>query len=159
MLTQELILSIAGHPAPKGSLKCVGRGGSHVLIEDNPRTKTWRKIVSTHITRSWPNHAAEHGQPVGVEVTFSMPRPKSHYGTGGNAGHVKLSAPDHAVSHSVGDLDKLARLILDAIQDTHVLPDDSAVVELTARKAYLEDDTPDPDVLSYPGVVIRLYPL
>lgn len=157
-LTTELTISVPGHPAPKGSLKCIGGRGRHQLIEDNARSKPWRDVVAYWIARSWHQHA-DKGQPVGIEVTFSLPRPKGHYGTGGNAGHVKASAPDHAVSHTTGDVDKLARLVLDAIQDTDVLPDDSAVVELTARKAYLEDEETPDDVLGYPGVVIRLYPI
>jgi crossover junction endodeoxyribonuclease RusA len=158
-LTTELVISIPGHAAPKGSMKCIGgKGGGHRLIEDNRRTKPWRDAVALWIKRSW-NETVDPGQPVGVEVTFSLPRPKGHYGTGANAGHVKGSAPDHAVSHSTGDVDKLARLILDAIQDTDVLPDDSAVVELTARKRYLQTEDLYDDTLGYPGVVIRLYPV
>ncbi len=159
MLTTELVLSIPGHPAPKGSMKCIGgKGGGHRLIADNKRTKPWRDAVALWVRRSW-TQTVDPGQPVGVEVTFSLPRPKGHYGTGANAGHVKASAPDHATSHSTGDVDKLARLVLDAIQDTDVLPDDSAVVELTARKAYLGLEDDHDDVLGYPGVVIRLYPI
>lgn len=158
MLTTELTISIPGHPAPKGSLKCIGGRGRHQLIEDNARSKPWRDVVAYWIRKSWHQHA-DPGQPLGVEVTFSLPRPKGHMGTGANAGHVKQSAPDHAVSHSTGDVDKLARLVLDAIQDTDVLPDDSAVIELTARKTYYADEQPDYDVLGYPGVVIRLYPI
>ena len=65
------------------------------------------------------------------------------------------------MSHSTGDLDKLVRLALDALQDTGVIPDDCAVVELTARKAYPHDTGTKPlsDVLAYPGIVIRLYPI
>lgn len=158
VLTQELVISIPGHPAGKGSLKCVGRNGRHQLVEDSSRTKPWRDVVALWVRKSW-HQSADKGQPVGIEVTFSLPRPKGHYGTGSNAGNVKASAPDHATSHSTGDVDKLARLVLDAIQDTPVLPDDSAVVELVARKAYLEDTAPVDDVLHYPGVVIRLYPV
>lgn len=157
-LTSELVISIPGHPAPKGSMKCIGGRGRHQLIEDNKRSKPWRDTIAYWVARTW-TQTVDPGQPVGVEVTFTLPRPKGHYGTGANAGHVKHSAPDHATSHSTGDVDKLARLALDAVQDTDVLPDDSAVVELVARKAYLEADDPDADVLGYPGVVIRLYPM
>lgn len=157
-LTTEQVISIPGWPAPKGSMKCIGGKNRHQLIEDNKRSKPWRDVIALWIRRSW-HEQADPGQPVGVEVTFALPRPKGHYGTGANQGHVKASAPDHATSHSTGDVDKLARLALDAIQDTDVLPDDSQVVELLARKAYLADDGPEGDVLHYPGVVIRLYPI
>lgn len=157
-LTTELVISIPGEPKPKGSLRCIGGKNRHQLIEDNAKTKPWRDAIALWVRRSW-HETVDPGQPVGVEATFSLPRPKGHYGTGRNAGHVKHSAPDHATSHSTGDVDKLARLVLDALQDTDVLPDDSQVVELQARKAYLADEHPEGDVLHYPGVVIRLYPI
>lgn len=159
MLDHELVISIPGEPTPKGSLKCVGRNGSHQLIEDNRRTKDWRTTVAFWIRRKW-DAAAPKGQPLGAEVTFTVKRPASHYGTGRNALVLKATAPAHPVSHATGDVDKLLRLILDAIQDTDVLPDDCAVVEATARKAYaLDTSVPWGDVLGYPGVVIRLYPI
>lgn len=163
MLTTELIITIPGHPAPKGSLKCIGGHGGrgHVLIEDNPRTKIWRSTVAGWVTRSWPaRHNADKGQPLGAEVTFTLPRPKGHYGTGRNADQLKASAPAHPVSHTTGDVDKLLRLALDALQDTPVLPDDCAVTEVLARKAYIRHtDQEWGDVLGYPGIVIRLYPI
>lgn len=165
MLSSELVVTIPGHPKPKGSLKCVGaRGGrGHVLIEsvDN---KSWRETVTGWI-RTAIRHGvrADIGQPLGAEITFTLERPQSHYGTGRNAGKVKASAPKHPVSHATGDVDKLLRLILDALQDTDLLPDDCAIVEVTTRKAWpgAEDGLKSwaYDVLPYPGVKIRLYPL
>lgn len=162
-LDSELVLAIPGHPAPKGSMKCIGaRGGrGHQLIEDNARTKIWRSTLAGWVTRSTDvRHNAEKGQPLGVELTFTLPRPRGHYGTGRNSDVLKPSAPAHPVSHLTGDLDKLVRLALDALQDTPVLPDDCAIVEIQARKAYpVNTRTPGSDALPYPGVVIRLYPI
>lgn len=165
MLTDEIRVAIPGHPAPKGSLKCIGgRGGrGHVLIEDNARTKDWRTAVAFWTRRTWPtDQHADPQQPLAAEITFTLPRPAGHYGSGRNAHQLKPSAPAHPVSHSTGDVDKLLRLVLDALQDTDVLPDDCAVIEVHTRKAYPRPpgtpDLPD-DVLGYPGVVIRLYPI
>lgn len=160
-LTTELVISIPGHPAPKGSLKCVGGRGRHQLIEDNVKTKPWRDAVALWIRRNWHQHADEH-QPLGADVTFSLPRPKYHYGTGKNAYILKDTAPPYPTKKAkdAGDADKLLRLILDAIQDTDVLPDDAQVIDVSARKRYAADNPPPgSDVLGYPGVVIRLYPL
>ena len=162
MLDRELTITIPGHPAPKGSLKCIGgRGGKgHVLIEDNARTKDWRTVVSYWCKRKWPaDQAAGTGQPVGVEITFTLPRPKGHYGTGRNAHQLKdRYAGTLPVGHSTGDTDKLLRLILDALQDAEVLPDDCAVIETVARKTYVDGPELVPDSLGYPGVLIRVYP-
>jgi crossover junction endodeoxyribonuclease RusA len=132
-----------------------------VLVEDNQRTKIWRSTVAGWISRSVPaRFNAEKGQPLGAEITFTLPRPKGHYGTGKNSDLLKGTAPAHPVSHSTGDVDKLLRLALDALQDTPVLPDDCAVIEVTTRKAYIRTTEQRwDDVLGYPGVVIRLYPI
>ena len=162
MLTTELVITIPGHPAPKGSLRCIGgRGGKgHVLIEDNKNTSQWRSTVAGWITRRWPAHQnADPGQPLGAEVTFTLPRPRGHYGTGRNADLIKDSAPEWPVSHATGDVDKLLRLILDALQDTPLVPDDCAILEVTARKTFVYGPSHVPDSLNYPGVVVRLYPL
>lgn len=143
MLPGEVVVTLPGAPAPKGSLKCIGKGGRHQLVEDNARTRPWRRrIVQTVQGRIDPT--PERHQPIGVEVTFTVPRPKS----------VRTR---HPVTRSSYDVDKLARLALDALQDAGALPDDAQVVELTARKAYPDSETPD--ALPYPGARIRIYPI
>ena len=160
MLTTGVRIVIPGDPAPKGSLKCIGgKGGGHRLIEDNSRTKPWRDKVADACRRKLDRYKAAAGQPIGAEITFTLARPQGHTGTGRNAGVLKPSAPAYPVSHSTGDVDKLLRLILDALQDAEVLPDDCAVVETTSRKRYTADESIDPDVLAHPGVVVRLYPI
>lgn len=161
MLTTELVLTIPGEARTKGSLKCVGQNGHHQLVEQLGRpAKEWRTAVAFWVKRKW-TAAASKGQPVGAEVTFTMKRPAFHYGTGKNKGILKDRYVDaHPVSHAVGDIDKLLRLVLDAIQDTPVLPDDCAVVEVTGRKVYTRSTSLAwGDELGYPGVVIRLYPI
>lgn len=159
MLTTGVRIVIPGDPAGKGSMKCVGQKGRHQLVEDNARTKPWREKVADACRRKLAAYTAGKGQPVGADITFTLNRPKGHYGTGRNAGVLKTSAPAFPVSHSTGDTDKLVRLILDALQDADVLPDDCAVVDANARKRYITDDALDPDVLAHPGVVVRLYPI
>lgn len=163
MLTTELVISIPGEPYTKGSLRCIGARGKikHQLVEQLGKpAQDWRETVAYWVRRRWMTHMADKGQPLGAELTFTLPRPKGHYGTGRNADLVKPTAPPHPVGHGTGDIDKLTRLILDALQDTHVLPDDCAIVELNARKVWprTSDERWD-DVLGYPGVVIRLYPI
>lgn len=162
MLTNEIRAVIPGHPAPKGSLKCIGGGKDgrgHQLIEDNKNTKPWRDKLGGWLKTKWPEHQiADKHQPVGAEVTITVDRPPSHYGTGRNATKLKESAPRYPVGHNTGDVDKHARLTLDALQDAGVFPDDCAVVELNVRKAYVGCEW-TPDALGYPGVVIRVFPM
>lgn len=166
MLSDEWVITIPGRPKTKGSMKCIGRRGkqAHTLIEDHKSSGPWREHVVGWLTKRG-DVAAVPGQPLGAEVTFTLPRPKSHYGTGRNEHVVKASVTDYPTGHNTGDVDKLARLILDALQDgpRAVIPDDAAVVDLNARKRFtLRPGEPEPDPydrLPYPGVRIRLYPL
>lgn len=147
----EYVLSVPGLPAPKGSMKCVGGRGRHQLIEDNPRTKPWREHVAQQARRTLTDHGRTFpkGAAVRAIVTFTVPRPKSNH-------------DPHPVTRGTGDVDKLLRLILDALQDAGVLHDDSAVIDVRTRKGYpCPDATTEPtpqdrDVKPWPGVVIRL---
>ena len=156
-LTRDYAVRVYGSPAPKGSLKCIGARGKqrHVLIEDNTNTKPWRELVEK-AGRALPVSGLEG--PVGVEVTLTLPRPKSHYGTGRNATVLKPTSPLWPISHQAGDTDKLGRTVLDGLQDAELFADDCLVVELTARKCY--PTTPGAvDRLDRPGAVIRIYPI
>lgn len=143
-------VKIFGHPAPKGSLKCIGgKGGRHQLIEDNKATKPWRDRVH----RAAP-HLTVDGQPwvgpVGITLTFTLDRPKS----------VRPAARPWPSTKSPGhgDVDKLARTVLDGLEDAGVLSNDAQVCTLSTTKCY--PDTPDVvDQMDQPGVVIRIFPI
>jgi Holliday junction resolvase RusA-like endonuclease len=162
VLTTEIRIIVPGKPVGKGSLKCVARPGQpHRLVEDNAKAQPWRDTIAAAIRRSWPRdqHADPH-QPLGAEVTITAKRPDGHLGTGRNAGVVKPAYVDTLpATRSSFDIDKLARLVLDAIQDTNVLPDDAQIVDLAVRKRFARPQDPVDDVLPCPGVVIRLYPI
>lgn len=132
-------------PAPKGSLKCIGRRGrrAHVLIDDNPRTDRFRARVSGALALADPLPAAS---PVIVDLLFTLPRPASHYRTGRHADQLRDDAPHWPVKRSSGDLDKLVRAVLDAMQDGHnaVLPDDSQIIGIHTAKRYVCDKMPEP---------------
>lgn len=151
-------LTIPGTPKPKGSLKCLGRVGKvpHQLTEDyRPGQKEWRDRIADTVRRKVRTRY-EHGIPVGVEVTFTLPRPKHHYGTGRNANVLKERfAWEPPTNQGTGDVDKMLRLLLDALQDGGLLANDAQVVDTRAVKVYVND--PLGRALPYPGAVIRTY--
>jgi crossover junction endodeoxyribonuclease RusA len=111
----------------------------------------WRDNVRSVALNTIAIDGISYGKdPVTVDIRFSFARPASHFGTGKNAGQVKASAPPFPSSHSVGDIDKCARAILDALTDAGVFADDSQVVELDARKVWVGDLV----ALDRPGAVI-----
>ena len=73
---------------------------------------------------------------VGVSIVFTLPRPKSHYGTGRNAGKLKSSAPEHHTGPRA-DIDNLVKAVLDALTGI-IYHDDGQVVRVFAAKHYEE---------------------
>lgn len=110
---------VAGHPAPQGSKRHVGRG---ILVESSKAVGPWRQTVALHA-----QHAADGllAGPLALSVDFVMPRP--------------ISAPKRSTPPAVKrpDVDKLARAILDALTGIW-FADDSAIVDLHARKRLAE---------------------
>lgn len=118
-------LTVPGKPLPKGSLKHIGNGR---MIEQT-KVKTWMKDIRTHITDAYGVDAPLFEVPVMAILEFRFPRP--------------LAAKNRLYPHmrSVGDIDKLARAVLDALQP-QILVDDSLVVVLTAAKYYETAEEP-----------------
>lgn len=165
MITRHWGFRVYGLPKPKGSMKCIGARGQrkHVLVEQVD-DGGWRKQVAAMAARC-VEEKADPQQPIHVEITFTLPRPKSHFGTGANSRKVKLSSPVWPGGHGTGDKDKLERLVLDALQEAGVLVNDAQVVSGFTEKQYdaqhpgQEPFTRTFDVLDRPGAVVRLRPL
>ena len=116
-------ITVPGRPLPKGSLKHVGRGR---LVEQT-KVKGWMQEIQAHILEVYSDVAPMFDTPVWVTLAFRFPRP--------------VAAKNRLYPHlrSAGDLDKLTRAVLDALQPS-ILADDSLVVKLTAGKFY---ETPE----------------
>lgn len=108
----------------------------------------WRKRVRMALLALempfFPAHV-----PVSVSLVFRVSRPKSHYGTGRNAGALKASAPLAPLAGytgaerrtRIGDVDNYAKAVLDEMTG-HCYYDDSQVVKLSATKLYADDQPP-----------------
>lgn len=162
-ITRGWGFKVYGEPKPKGSMKCIGARGKvkHQLVEqvdDNG----WRDAVTAAAKRYVLEQADKH-QAVYVEMTFTLSRPAAHYGTGRNQWVVKPSAPVWPTLFGTGDTDKLARLVLDCLQDAKVLDNDAQVRPLYVDKAYYAAHPTQhglirPDVLNRAGAVVRVRP-
>lgn len=123
---------VRGVPAPQGSKRAITNRytGRAALVESSKRVKPWRADIREEAEKACPEPFTG---PVSVSLSFVMPRPKGHYGTGRNASILKESAPRWPVGKP--DLDKLARAALDAMKGIAYL-DDSQIVQLTVYKRY-----------------------
>jgi Holliday junction resolvase RusA-like endonuclease len=104
------------------------------MIESSKRLRPWRATVTAAIVEAgWHLEPVLSG-PVAVSLLFTFPRPRAHYGTGGNANRLKETAPEWHDKRP--DADKLARAVLDAITESGTIRDDAQVVSLRVRKRY-----------------------
>ena len=123
---------VAGTPKPQGSKRAFMRPNAKhpTMVESaGDALKDWRAAVSYAAAKQ---DALIDG-PVRVSLTFRFARPKSHFGTGGNAETLKTSAPEFHIQRP--DIDKLTRAVLDALTNI-TFGDDSCVVAQSARKEW-----------------------
>ncbi len=125
---------VPGTPVPKGSAKAFVVKGRAIVMQDNRDSqKPWASSISYTAMQAMKFEKPVSG-PVSISLTFYMPRPKGHYGSGKNSDLVKDSAPQHHVTKP--DLDKLVRCVKDALTGV-VWNDDSQVCEISkAEKLY-----------------------
>lgn len=147
-----------GLPGPQGSKTHKGGGR---MVESSAKVRPWRDVVAwsavaaRNKVRGWRPLTG----PVALSLVFTLPRPRSHFGTGRNADRVRRSAP--ARPDVTPDLDKIVRATKDALTTARVWRDDALVVDYRPPfgKWYDTDHGSVPHVLDGPGCTIRLWPL
>lgn len=124
---------VLGLPVAQGS-KTAFRAGDRTLIVDAKRAALgpWREAIASVAAEAI---SEPYAGPVLVELNFVLPRPKSHFGTGANAGRVKAGAPFYVATRP--DVDKLARAVCDALTGI-AFRDDAQVAVLHTAKRYGE---------------------
>lgn len=128
---------VPGVPAPGGSKKAfafVGKDGRPRanVVDDAKGNADWRACVALAARRAMRGDEPLGG-PLRFVMTFVVPRPKGHFGTGRNAAKLRPSAPAHPTSKP--DVTKLVRSTEDALKGV-AWADDCQVVRQTAWKEY-----------------------
>lgn len=117
---------VAGAPVTQGSKRAFARGGRAVLVEDRADVLVpWRAAVHRGARAAVEAQGWEMvplRRPVSVGLVFCLPRPRSSL----------VGAPCTVRS---GDVDKLARAVLDALTGV-VFADDAQVVGLSVSKIW-----------------------
>jgi Holliday junction resolvase RusA-like endonuclease len=138
--TPGLRFVVYGTPATKGSMKAVPIGGGRsAIVESHKTAKPWREAVKSA--------ARDAMAELEVDVVYSFRKPKS-------APRRRRIWP---ITRSSGDVDKLARNILDALVDVGVMGDDSQVVRLVGEKAFCGEAPSQTDVPSA-RIIVRPLP-
>jgi Holliday junction resolvase RusA-like endonuclease len=135
---------VRGKPQPAGSkrafpIKRKGGGVGVAVTDDNPKTKGWQGEVgyAGALAMEAIGATVPWDGPLGLAVTFTLRRPKGHFGTGRNARKLKKSAVPRPITKP--DATKLLRAIEDALSGV-VWTDDAQVVEQLATKRYGEPE-------------------
>lgn len=126
---------VAGIPVPKGSAKAYMRKEMKLpaVVQSNAeRQKPWASAIGYAAQQAGVKMVASG--PIALGVTFFLPRPRSHFGTGKNAGTVKLSAPIYHTAKP--DLDKLLRCVKDALTGVAWKDDAQVAVIVNLEKKY-----------------------
>jgi crossover junction endodeoxyribonuclease RusA len=131
-----MMITVRGIPAPQGSKRHVGGGR---MIEMSKAVGPWRDAIRTE-TQNTLQGGPPMGGAVHVAVTFWLPRPKGHYGSGRNAAQIRPGAPAYPAGKP--DLDKLARALLDGLTEGGAWKDDAQVVYIAAAKVYADGEAP-----------------
>lgn len=98
------------------------------------RGKPWSEAVKSAARAAMGDRPILVREPCALVVMFFMPRPKSHFGSGANAGKIRLRAMNE--EHiKAPDATKLVRRLEDALTGI-VWHDDSAVVHQRVGKFY-----------------------
>lgn len=119
---------VPGTPAPGGSKRHIGGGR---IIDASKRSGPWRSVVALAGRDAY--RGDPHTGTLSVEVTFTMPRPRSHFRTGKHASELKPNAPTY---HTVApDATKLWRSTEDALTGI-VWKDDSQIAVQRVSKVY-----------------------
>ena len=129
-------ITVLGTPAPQGSKRHVGNG---VMIESSKKVKPWRQDVKYAALEAISDTDPISG-PVNIRVTFYLPRPKGHYGTGRNSGQIRTAAPSKPAGKP--DIDKLLRSTLDALGEAGVFGDDAQITDVLMGKRFADTRPP-----------------
>lgn len=139
---------VAGRPRPKGSMDLMPNGYAR---QNNEASTPWQRDMEA-VFRRWtcepgrrpgvwlPRVGYPYDRPVVVFAEFYFERPK----------HPQFEVP---ASSSTGDVDKLSRNLLDALEEAKVYTNDTRVVDLYASARWCDE------VRTKPGVQVCVYGL
>lgn len=125
---------VPGVPVPKGSAKAfyIKKINRTVVTQTNAaKQKPWASLIAVKAEEA--HVILSVSGAVRLNMTFLLPRPRSHYRSGANAALLKDSAPKFPVSKP--DVDKLVRCVADALTEV-AYRDDSQVTAIYAEKVY-----------------------
>jgi Holliday junction resolvase RusA-like endonuclease len=127
-----MVVAVPGKPRGQGSLTLWRGEDGTERAKHPPDTVLHRNFMISALAQAW--NGPPLADPVRVEVDLLFARPRSHYGTGRNAGVMKDGAPGWVTGFPDGD--KGLRLVFDALTYAGVVTDDRIIVDARVRKMW-----------------------
>lgn len=133
--------TVYGKAAAAGSKRGFVRGGRALIVDASKASRPWKKKVAEDALDVMRIDGGDELRPplegpLCVDMTFYMPRPKAHFGTGRNAAVLKPTAPLYPTK--IPDRGKLARGVEDALSGI-VYKDDAQIVDGVIQKRWTTD--------------------
>lgn len=121
---------VEGIPAMQGSKVARVINGKAVMFEANKKFQAWRSTVVLAASQAINDNQRMFDEPIRVDLSFWLPRPRT----------VTRKYPT-----AKNDLDKMARLVNDALTISKLIKDDGQIVRQSLAKDY-ETETVRPGV-------------
>jgi Holliday junction resolvase RusA-like endonuclease len=115
-------------PQPRPRFTVIG-GRPRAYQPKNAPISRWKDEIRAQL----PEVEEKFIGPVRGQLTFLLPRPKSHRRASGD---LKSDAPPAPVGRNTGDLDNLVKPVLDVMTEAGWWDDDAQVVSLRVTKKY-----------------------
>lgn len=131
---KSLTIFVPGLPVAQPRPRAVAIKGKARMY--SPGTSNEWKACVIHALRDVVARAGSFpaGVPLRCDLTFYLPRPQGHFGSGKNACFLKPSAPTRPTGKP--DRDNLDKAVCDAITASGLWADDSQVTDGRIRKRY-----------------------
>jgi len=133
----QIKLTVLGVPKAQGRHKHFQRGKfSGTYDPSSEKKETFASILQGDAPTT------PIATPIALELTFYMPRPKAHYGTGSKSEMLKDTAPE--MQSSKPDIDNLVKFVQDSLNGIYY-KDDALICTLVANKVY--SDRPRTEII------------
>jgi len=132
---------LAGRPVPQGGLIAMHTANGRLRMRNKPSLVDYRGRLAAELARE-RHGGATLTTAVSVLISVQLDRPAGHYLPANSkrpAPQLRTDAPSWPTGRNSGDVDKLARTVLDALVIAGLLADDSQVVSLQVRKGWADE--------------------